>query len=487
MGFFTFFGRTRRLVVAAARRFFSFGFAGRWARRPRPVGAVGVSLAAAVLVAIGVALGASVSGSNFEIDSDANLVVDGQSPSIDWLEDGTNSAMRADVTVQADTPSGKNDSAFGQGSNEDQAVPTFKPGSVPPNKSDLTNFGVFEEQNANGSFLHLFWTRVQEPSGTTNMDFELNQKQCPEDGGPDCSSNGHTPERTAGDALIEYHLDNGGTVATVSLREWTGSAWGPEQELSGQAIGDINDSAITAAAAGGLGSLSPRTFGETSIDLDAILPPDDCFGFGSAFLKSRSSDSFQAEIKDFIDPVPVTISNCGSVTVKKTDDAGNLVGGVSFTLWEDTDPTDGDTEHDTGEDVEQTDLTCTTDADTGECTIANVPFGEYWVVEDSGVAADQHVSVTFDDPDQGPLTFVNPRTHKVIVLVCHEGTPTLAASDVDDVTGGGSDPTTTLAEGATLPDGVSEEDLCSLGGAAYTGKSHDLRSLTVDVGSDAHP
>ena len=463
MGLFPFFRRTRRLV--------------------------GVSLAAAVIVAIGVALGASVGGSNFEIDSNANLVVDNASPSIDWLADGTNSAMRAGVTVQPDTPSGKNDSAFGQGSNEDQAVPTYKPGSIPPNKSDLTKFGVFEEQNANGSFLHLFWTRVQEPSGTTNMDFEFNQKQCPDD----CSSNGHTPVRTPGDLLIEYHLDNGGTVATVSVREWTGSVWGPEDPLSGSAIGDINDSAITAANSGGLGSLSARTFGEASVDLDEILPAGECFGFGSVFLKSRSSDSFSAEIKDFIDPVAVTISNCGSVKVKKTDDAGNPVGGVSFTLWEDTDPTDGDTEHDTGEDVEQTDLTCTTDAETGECTIANVPFGEYWVVEDSGAAADQHASVTFDDPNKGPLTFVNPRTHKVIVLVCHEGTNTLAASDVDDVTGGGSDPTTTLAEGDALPDGVSEEDLCSLGGAAYTGKAHGStqggvdRSLTVDVGSDAHP
>ena len=457
MGLFTSFGRTRRLVVAAA--------------------------AAAVLVAIGVALGASVSGSNFEIDSNANLVVDNASPSVDWLVDGTNSAMRDDVAVQEDTPSGKNDTAFGQGSNEDQAVPTFKRGSIPPNKSDLTNFGVFEEQTAAGSFLHMFWTRVQEPSGTTNMDFEFNQKRCPEN----CSSNGHTPVRTAGDILIEYHLDNGGTVATLSMREWTGSAWGPESSLS-DALGDVNDSAIAAADSGGLGSLSPRTFGEASVKLDAILPTDGCFGFGSAFLKSRSSDSFSAEIKDFIDPEPVTISNCGSVAITKTDDVGNPVGDVSFTLWEDTTPGDGDTEHDELEDVE-TDLTCTTSSEeetAGECTIANVPFGEYWVVEDSGIADDEHVSVTFDAPDQGPVTFVNPRTHKVIVLVCHEGTPTLAASDVDDVTGGGSDPTTTLAEGATLPDGVSEEDLCSLDGATYTGLAHELRSLTVDVGSDAH-
>ena len=58
---------------------------------------------------------------------------------------------------------------------------------------------------------------------------------------------------------------------------------------------------------------------------------------------------------------------------------------------------------------------------------------------------------------------------------------------MDDVTGGGSDSKTTLAEEATLPDGVSEADLCGIGGAAYSGKAHGSRSLTVDVGSDAHP
>jgi hypothetical protein len=55
-------------------------------------------------------------------------------------------------------------------------------GSIPPNKSELKVFGVHTEvgtasaANPTGKFLQLLWSRVQNPSGTTNMDFELNQK-----------------------------------------------------------------------------------------------------------------------------------------------------------------------------------------------------------------------------------------------------------------------------------------------------------------------
>ena len=111
----------------------------------------------------------SLSGSNFEIDTDANLKVDDPAPSIDW----------ASVTEirKADQPTGPNDDSFGQGTKEDTAVPTVVDGSIPPNKSDLKFFGVYQEGDRRRRFLNLFWHRVQDPSGTTNMDFEFNQRQ----------------------------------------------------------------------------------------------------------------------------------------------------------------------------------------------------------------------------------------------------------------------------------------------------------------------
>ncbi|MDX6411324.1 MAG: hypothetical protein QOE91_840, partial [Gaiellaceae bacterium] len=161
----------------------------------------------------------------------------------------------------------------------------------------------------------------------TNMDFELNQKFCDPAATPtNCADNGktaipETPLRTAGDKLITYDLSKGGTVPTISIRTWTGSAWGPATVISGpggQALGAVNTSAMIAAETGGLGSQDPYTFGEAAISFSALFTGGTCGAFGSAYLKSRSSDSFTAEIKDFIAPERVSITNCTTLTTNAT-------------------------------------------------------------------------------------------------------------------------------------------------------------------------
>jgi hypothetical protein len=175
--------------------------------------------------------------SNFEIDTDANLKVDGGGTCIDWLAGGSGTALRSGVLTKADQPTGANDDSFGQGAKEDDPNPTIVSGQIPNNKSDLSNFGLYAETAPNGKFLELFWTRVQSPQGTTNMDFELNQKFCDPSATPtNCSTNGVTPLRTIGDKLITYDLANGGTVPTISIRSWTGSAWGDPTVLTIAAV-----------------------------------------------------------------------------------------------------------------------------------------------------------------------------------------------------------------------------------------------------------
>jgi len=356
----------------------------------------------------------SLSGSNFEIDTNANLKVDDPAPSIDWAN--------VAETRRADTASGSTDESFGQGAKEDTAVPSVVDGSIPPNKSDLKFFGLYQEGTTSTGFLNLFWSRVQDPAGTTNMDFEFNKRQCtpgltPAD--PDCTANGLTPIRTAGDLLVIYDLSQGGTNPTLSIREWTGSAWGPATDLtaSANATGSINTSTIPAGESDGLGQQDPRTFGEAQLRLSAILDPTQCDSFGSAYLKSRSSDSFTAALKDFVPPVAVNITNCGSVTVKKVDDAGTPLAGAQFTLYKDNAPVGGSR----GAEDTITAFTCTTDA-TGLCTISDVPAGEYWVVETvtppgHDTAADQHATVVAGaTTDLTATPFVNPR-HRGAILV----------------------------------------------------------------------
>src|SRR4051812_36998128 len=280
--------------------------------------AVGLSGAVRAPAASPCATTSVLSGSNFEIDTDANMKVDGAGDCIDWLAGGTGTPLRTGVLSTTDKASGTTDDAFGQGSSENDADPTIVAGSIPPNKSDLKTFGLYSEVTATGKYLELFWSRVQNPSGTTNMDFELNQKACEPAATPtNCSTNGVTPARTVGDKLITYDLANGGTVPTISIRTWSGSAWGAPMDMTaaGNALGSVNETDLTAAESDGIGPLDAFTFGEAAISFDAIFPnPQTCGALGSAFLKSRSSTSFNSEIKDFIAPSKVTLSNCTSLT-----------------------------------------------------------------------------------------------------------------------------------------------------------------------------
>jgi hypothetical protein len=345
----------------------------------------------------------SLAGSNFEIDTDANLKVD-DAGSLDW----------ANVTEvrRQDLDTGPGDNSFGQGAKEDTAVPTVVDGSIPPNKSDLKFFGVYQEGSTSTGFLNLYWSRVQDPQGTTNMDFEFNQSGT-------LSANGVTPVRTAGDLLIIYDLSNGGTVPTLAKSTWSGTSWGAPVTLNGtNSAGSINTSAIPAGEADGLGAHSVRTFGEAQLRLSSIFPdPTVCASFGSAYLKSRSSDSFTSALKDFIAPVPVNISNCGSISIHKQDDGGNALANVSFTLYTNNAPLAAPRG---AEDILVAGKSCTTNA-SGNCTITGVLAGTYWVVEGTPpagyqAAPDQAVTVTASETPVS-VTFVNPRLRGSIKVV----------------------------------------------------------------------
>jgi hypothetical protein len=320
-----------------------------WARlrTPRLRFAAAVGVLAALSLAIAAVAShpeASLSGSNFEIDVDANLKVDDPGPSLDW----------ANVTeIRAtDKVNGTGDDSYAGGVKEDTTCPGATTDSIPPNKSDLLSFHVYREAGTgtHPGYLNLAWSRVSEPSGTTLMDFEFNQSSTA------CSS-GPNVVRTTGDLLIEYAIDQGGSRADISARRWTGSAWGPTTDLDapsatcgGQpcAAGTINSSPIPAAESDGLiasGSKQARTFGEAQIDLRLLFQADKCASFGSAMLKSRSSDSFNSQLKDFVAPVPITLANCGRVIIRKQtipDENPNTTD-FGYTKTFDTDPTTANT------------------------------------------------------------------------------------------------------------------------------------------------
>ena len=318
-------------------------------RRLRPQLSIVISLAlVASIVAIVPALAghgnAELSGSNFEIDDDANLKVDDDAPpAVDWgsLDHPNGPELRA-----TDVATGQNDNSYKGGTKEDTECPNETTGSIPNNKSDLLTFHVYIEPGDPG-FLNMGWSRVSDPSGTTLMDFEFNQSStaCPQ---------GPNVERTEGDLLIEYAIDQGGAQANISGRFWTGTEWGPSIDLDAPndacggdpcAVGTINQSVIPAAESDGLGEKQARTFGEAQIDLDLLFnqTEPECTAFGSAMLKSRSSDAFTSQLKDFIAPVPIDLNNCAQVIIRKETIPDGASGSFDFDKTFDTDPSSDDT------------------------------------------------------------------------------------------------------------------------------------------------
>ncbi len=289
---------------------------------------------------------AELPGSNFEIDDDANLKRD-DAPKDDWatLAHPNGPELRA-----TDVATGQDDDSYKGGAKEDTECPAETTGSIPNNKSDLLTFHVYEEPGDPG-FLNLAWSRVSDPSGTTLMDFEFNQSTTPCPQGPNVV-------RTDGDLLIEYAIDQGGARANISGRFWDASAgaWGPSVDLDDGtgcdgnpcAVGTINQRPIPFGESDGLitsGIMQPRTFGEAQIDLDLLFDDNKCTSFGSAMLKSRSSDSFTSQLKDFIRPIPIDLQNCGNVIIRKQTIPDEDPNSTLFGYTKDflTDPTTIDT------------------------------------------------------------------------------------------------------------------------------------------------
>jgi hypothetical protein len=336
-------------------------------------GALVLAVSLVTLIVLALPSQAELPGSNFE-STDGNLTVEGTPPNggIDWVN--VPNRVRKD-----EASSGTSDDAFGQGAKEDLSCPTEVTGSIPPNKSNLTRFYVAHETGANGHFyVYLAWERTN-VLGSANMDFEFNQSTTLCDNEPAASA---VPIRTAGDILVTFDFTNGGGNPVLGLLTWvtTGSksqcfaanavpCWGNRVELSaaGFADGSVNLTDVTDPIANV--PLPALTFGEAAIDLTAagVFEEGDCSPFASVYLKSRSSASFPAELKDFVPPKNAQLNNCGSLKIVKTSVKGNApLAGATFSITQNGSPVLGSP--------------LTTGA-SGTICIDNVPSGTYSVTE----------------------------------------------------------------------------------------------------------
>jgi len=288
---------------------------------------------------------------------------------------------------------GNQDPSNYTGSTEDDLCPAVQAGTASP-KDDLDVFYFGNQTNGSGAFMYVAWHRVA-TTGTTTIDFEVNHAS-----GVKANCNGINPPRTAGDLLITYDFQGSGPYTLdIERRVWIGTStagvWGPPAALApGSFEASINNDG---------------SFGELVVNLTAsgLLGTNGCESFTTVFPKSRSSSAnFNNAIKEFVPPRQATVSNCGSIPIHKQDDAGTALSGVVFDLYTDVANAPGV--------AVVPAQSCTTDA-SGDCTIADVFPGVYWVVEraapigHTGAAAQKVTVALAGNTPSGTRTFVNNR------------------------------------------------------------------------------
>src|SRR5262245_3404618 len=294
-------------------------------RRRKPLWFATAFVALAAVLVFAFAASANLPGSTFE-GNDGNFAVD-TTGNTDWVN------VHGGVTTGVDLPTGQTDNSFGQGTKESDVNVSVVDGSIPNSKADLGNFYVASETLANTHVLRsLGWTRIN-TSGTTNFDFEINQAQQ-----PDLTTPGpKTLVRTAGDVIFNYDFQGGAQHPTLAFRTWqangTWSAATPITGTSGEAEVNRVDLANPLAQSPSPATAPAFTFGEAALDLTAlnIVPAGACTPFSSAYVKSRSSDSFTSAVKDFIAPVHLSLDRCGKVIIRKETDPDGATASLGYT------------------------------------------------------------------------------------------------------------------------------------------------------------
>lgn len=390
--------------------------------------------------------------------------------------DGDTAGVHDWVTLGGGQPSdgtGNGDANFFKASLTESSYPNweFVSGANAP-KADLHQLFVNSQLSAAGSFIWLGATRVSD-NGNVQVTVEFNQD--------DLTLAGmEGAYRDEGDFFVRFNFpgDSGADV-DVYLAQWTGTAWGPETELTQ----NVNFRAAT----GTLGS-DNREFVELEIDLAGLFGAGgvfECGSFGAVSFRTEASggnnDNNQPTLKDVAGPFPIDLDTCGEVTVRKVDAEGNALGGAGFTVYAGTSTAAADQV-----------ASCTTDA-TGGCSFGQLQPGDYTIDETTVPAGyakapgfPAQFSVAANAPlDLGPYT--DPRidyaigvqpdgrnavgnTHDFLVTLTDAAGAGLPGQTVDlswsgvgaitAVNGGGAATTCTTRTDDDATDGADEAGTC---------------------------
>jgi hypothetical protein len=304
-------------------------------------------------------------GDGTEMDGTADIEDDTNSDAPDWEvvftevpPDSGNwvynpSAGGLDAIFIADGLDERNssdDTAFIGSNKNNDPITSWQWGTTSINsKSDLSNVYAFGARNANEDLILYFGLERIDPGGDSHLDIEINQQPITLE-----DPSGFVGQRMENDLLLVMDFTNGGDLAQFEIMIWDGVSWQPHGEFSGEGCnsGDTacafsNGADIDGGPWENYGSkgkvvqdLARNAFTEMGINLTALSPDFSSSCNLQIQAKSRTSDSFNSDLKDF------ALGNlflCGARVTVTPASAANQVGNehtLSFTAEVQTDPND---------------------------------------------------------------------------------------------------------------------------------------------------
>jgi uncharacterized repeat protein (TIGR01451 family)/LPXTG-motif cell wall-anchored protein len=315
---------------------------------------------------------------------------------IDWQTVKSDPLITEWALIHDDNDEDLNDSTQIDSAKEQDPTSWACSSNEAPPKDDIYRLYLASQITAADQLLHMAYVRAT-GTGDTDINVEFNQVSsefsCPGDAGR---------VRSADDLLISFTFGGGNDPSVIEIFRWDPTAevsypGDPDPAVTGSdfvpADGHWDLVTVPVAAAGADNAageivdhffegatLDERTFGEITLNLGSLFATGllDCPGLGFATVHSRASHSFASDLKDVFPEVPFNLSDCGSLDLKKVNELGQPISGVTFGLY------DAETGVEAGlaqlPTVPPTDLTCVTDA-LGICSFPRVPPGDYLLGE----------------------------------------------------------------------------------------------------------
>lgn len=247
----------------------------------------------------------------------------------------------------------KDDTVFAESNKNNDLAATWNwdTGNVPA-KDDLSNVYAYATVNDSDDLIIYVGIERLAPEGDSHIDIAFHQsaigldrdKPCnddltggPEDG-PPCEFNG---EKQFGDLLVVMDFEKGGKLGMVEVRRWDGVEYELLEDLPGEGCSyfetvcawnnssDIQGGAWPSYDRHGriIEELPPNAFTEFGVNVTQLLGYTPCYT--TIHAKSRSSQSFNSELKDF---AAETFELCGIEVDKSGDELSKETDPVTYTF-----------------------------------------------------------------------------------------------------------------------------------------------------------